>query len=180
MWLLPNVLLNLFSLVFFIPSALKVYRSLNFIKDSVSTEIKLDRQRTMAILRLFFLVQFMSLPKILHLIVVKFDVPPQLVMISCTLYIFEGPLIFFYFVCKRETIDLIKQLFRSKEISETKRRFSETISSTVPVKSSHSYNLTEAAKISSSSLETGVWNHESSLTVSTNIRINTRLSVSAL
>ena len=134
----------------------------------------------MAILRLFFLVQFMSLPKILHLIVVKFDVPPQLVMISCTLYIFEGPMIFFYFVCKRETIDLIKQLFRSKEISETKRRFSETISSTVPVKSSHSYNLTEAAKISSSSLETGVWNHESSLTVSTNIRINTRLSVSAL
>ena len=129
------------------------------------------RCRIGAIFRLFFLMEFLGIPMIGLLITSHFELPPLFLIISAVLYLFEGPLIFYFFVCKRETIDLIKQLFRSKELNSV----AVSISSSLSLKSSlynSSYNLTQVSKVSSSNLDIGKYQ------LFPNIWINPSLSVS--
>jgi len=107
----PNVVLVIFNLVFFVPSAVRVYESLHFLKRSVahSRINALEKERISAIFRLFILMEFYTIPRIIHWIVDSDQASPELLMISVSLYMLIGPGVFYFFVCKRDTINLIKK-----------------------------------------------------------------------
>ncbi|EFX89487.1 hypothetical protein DAPPUDRAFT_233474 [Daphnia pulex] len=118
----PNVILVTANLIFFIPSALKVYGSLRFLKTSVSPVAlsKLEKQRITTIFRFFLLMQFYTIPRIVHEIVDSDNATPELLIFSISLYMLIGPAMFYFFVCKTEVYKMIRD--RVVKIKESASR----------------------------------------------------------
>lgn len=88
--------------------------------------------RIVTIFRFFLLMQFYTIPRIVHEIVDNNVVGPELVVFSVTLYQLIGPAMFYFFVCKTEVFRLISKAFGSEKL----RKSWSSISSRVSISSS--------------------------------------------
>ncbi|KZS04673.1 Uncharacterized protein APZ42_032310 [Daphnia magna] len=127
----PNVVLVTANLIFFIPSALKVYGSLRFLKTSVSQVAlnKLEKQRITTIFRFFLLMQFYTIPRIVHEIVDADSASPEFLMFSISLYMLIGPAMFYFFVCKNEVFKMITEFLAKVKESASQASTSSKLSS---------------------------------------------------
>lgn len=59
-------------------------------------------------------MEFYTIPRIIHELVDNAGFAnPEILIISVSLYILIGPFMFYFFVCKREVVKLLKQRFAS-------------------------------------------------------------------
>ena len=103
--------------------------------------------RIVTIFRFFLLMQFYTIPRIVHEIVDNDVVGPELVVFSITLYQLIGPAMFYFFVCKTEVFQLISKAIGSEKL----RKSWSTVSSRLSLSSSlftrsHSYSTEESDK----------------------------------
>jgi hypothetical protein len=71
--------------------------------------------RITTIFRFFLLMEFYTIPRIIHEIVDNAKkASPELLIVSIGLYVLIGPFMFYFFVCKKEVIKLLKQQFGSQ------------------------------------------------------------------
>lgn len=66
--------------------------------------------RITTIFRFFLLMQFYTIPRIVHEIVDSDNASPEFLIFSVSLYLLIGPAMFYFFVCKAEVFKLITGL----------------------------------------------------------------------
>ena len=73
--------------------------------------LKFFKRRITTIFRFFLLMQFYTIPRIVHEIVDSDNASPELLIFSVSLYLLIGPAMFYFFVCKSEVYKMITKRF---------------------------------------------------------------------
>jgi hypothetical protein len=76
-----------------------------------------------AMFRLFVLMQFYTVPRIIQWFVDSDRAHPELLMLCATIFLMIGPCIFYLFVCRRQTLNMIKAHASSSLICRHRYKF---------------------------------------------------------
>lgn len=66
------------------------------------------KHRIGTIFRLFVLMQFYTVPRVIQWFVDEDWAKPELLIVCASIFLMIGPCIFYSFMCRRETVDMIK------------------------------------------------------------------------